>query len=160
MKGKREKGGRRALGKRTPITRGQPAFSRSPVKSMLGIFPLGQNQVFFRLFSPFFGYIVTAMLPQKRKNRRKNPLFLAPAENPQHALAVRYWQVFWLVSGAGAFPSSPGRKTVAYCLAVFETYSSGDCPGFAPVFPFKPPRFTGRHQNRGKDNGLPGLAGQ
>ena len=25
------------------------------------------------------------MRPQKRKNRRKNPLFLAPAENPQHA---------------------------------------------------------------------------
>jgi len=53
---------------------------------MLGIFPLGPKQVFFRLFSPFFGYIVTAMLPQKRKNRPKNPLFLAPAENPQHAL--------------------------------------------------------------------------
>ena len=56
------------------------------IKSMLGIFLLGPKQVFFRLFSPFFGYIVTAMLPQKRKNSRKNPLFLAPAENPQHAL--------------------------------------------------------------------------
>ncbi len=57
-------------------------------KSMLGIFPLGPKQVFFRLLSPFFGYIVTAMLPQKRKNSRKNPLFLAPSENPQHALIV------------------------------------------------------------------------
>jgi hypothetical protein len=67
---------------------------------MLGIFPLGPKQVFFRLLSPFFGYIVTAMLPQKRKNRRKNPLFLAPAENPQHALKISYkgrkYCRFWL----------------------------------------------------------------
>jgi len=54
---------------------------------MLGIFPLGPKQVFFRLLSPFFGYIVAAMLPQKRKNSRKNPLFLAPSENSQHALS-------------------------------------------------------------------------
>ena len=55
---------------------------------MLGIFPLGPKQVFFRLLSPFFGYIGTTMIPQKRKNRRKNPLFWAPAENPQHALKL------------------------------------------------------------------------
>jgi len=58
---------------------------------MFGIFPLGPKQVFFRLLLPFFGYIVTAMLPQKRKNRRKYPLFLAPAENSQHALKVFAW---------------------------------------------------------------------
>jgi hypothetical protein len=43
-------------------------------------------------------------------------------------------QVFWLVSSRCAFPGEQWHCA----LDCFETYSSGDCPGFAPVFPFKP----------------------
>lgn len=51
---------------------------------------------------------------------------------------VGEWQVFWLVSQKSAFPC---LHTVASCfllpnLRSAKTYSSGDCPGFAPVFPF------------------------
>jgi hypothetical protein len=40
-----------------------------------------------------------------------------------------YWEVFWLVSVKCAFPVAQW-PVADYLLC--ETYSSGDCPGFAP----------------------------
>jgi len=56
----------------------------------VGDFPAGPKTGLFRLLTPFFGYIVTAMPPQ---NQSKNSLFLASAENPQHApgLIIRFF---------------------------------------------------------------------
>jgi hypothetical protein len=44
----------------------------------------------------------------------------------------RIWQVFWLVSFI-----APSRVNSGILQQNgVETYSSGDCPGFTPVFPF------------------------
>lgn len=55
---------------------------------MFGIFSLGQKRVFSSHFPPFLGHVGLTMLPKKRKNWPKNPLFLPSAENPKHALSA------------------------------------------------------------------------
>jgi hypothetical protein len=60
---------------------------------MLEIFLPGPKQFFFRHFSPFFRHRTPAMHLKKRKNCQKKPLFLPPAENPQHALLPQMTQI-------------------------------------------------------------------
>ena len=53
------------------------------------------------------------------------------------------WQVFWLVSAKCAFPGNQVAQWLKCTSRLSgktgrETYSSGYCPGFAPVFPFHP----------------------
>jgi hypothetical protein len=57
---------------------------------------------------------------------------IAPDFHPKSDELNCIWQVFWLVSFV-----APSRVSSGILQQNFdETYSSGDCPGFAPVFPF------------------------